>query len=59
MNYIKTDKFDDVEITYPNLNSLEAYKDGEFYSLIELYEKGELVKEDIISIRDIYYDLKS
>ena len=59
LTYIRTDQFDDVEITYPNSNSLEAYKDGKFYSLIELYEDGELVKEDIISIRDIYYELKS
>lgn len=49
--------FDDIVISYPNSKTLLAYKDGVFYSLIELYEANQLSIEDILSIRYIYNHL--
>ena len=55
---IGKDIFDDITIEYGNTNRLKAYKTGEFYRLPELYKTGELTKEDIVKIRDTFYDLE-
>lgn len=55
---IETELFDDEKITYGNSNRLWAYKDEQFYRLPELYQANELTKEDIISIRETFYQLE-
>ena len=56
--WIVNETFDDIKITYSNSNCLRGYKNGDFYYLSELYKNGELSKEDIIKIRDKFYQLK-
>ena len=53
-----TDTFDDITIYYYDTNILRGYKNKKFYKLPQLYEKGELTKEDIISIKEIFYEEK-
>lgn len=55
---IVTESYDDEKITYGNSNRLWAYKDEQFYRLPDLYKSGELSKENIISIRDTFYQLE-
>ena len=45
---------DDIIIYYATTDYLEAWKDGNFYRLNELYNIGELSKEDIVKINEIY-----
>ena len=56
--WIVTEKYDDIIISYGDSNVLRAYKNGDFYRLPELYKKGELSKEDIIKINEIYIEQK-
>ena len=58
LTWIVSETFDDIKITYSNSNRLRGYKNGDFYYLSELYKNGELSKEDIIKIRDKFYQLK-
>lgn len=51
---VKTIYFDEYSITYPNSNILRAWKAGIFYDLKELYELGELSKNDIEEIIEQY-----
>ena len=55
---INTETFDDIAIHYSTSRYLQAWKDGNFYRLKELYEIGELSKEDIIKINEIYTEQK-
>ena len=50
--------FDDITISYDDQNILRGYKNEKFYMLPQLYEKGELTREDIISIKEIFYEEK-
>lgn len=54
---IKTINFGECSITYPNSNILRAWKEGTFYDLKELYELGELSKNDIEKIIEQYNNL--
>lgn len=55
---VYTDTFDDITIYYYDTNILRGYKNKKFYKLPQLYEKGELTREDIISIKEIFYEEK-
>ena len=55
---VGTETYDDIKISYGDSNRLEAYKNGNFTKLPDLYKSGELTKEDIVSIRDTFYQLK-
>ncbi len=48
--WVTTVNFDEYSITYPNSNVLRAWKDGTFYELKELYDSGEISKNDIKEI---------
>ena len=58
LTWIVSEAFDDIKITYSNSNRLRGYKNGDFYNLPELYKKGELTKEDIINIKEVFYEEK-
>ena len=45
----------DLYIVHFDTGSLQAWKKGEFYTLKELYDTGELSRTDIIRIRNRFY----
>ena len=48
--YTEFKYIDDVEFIYCSSNEYSAWKDGEFYSLEELYENNEITKEELSKI---------
>ena len=54
--YIEFKYIDDVEFIYCSSNEYSAWKDGKFYSLEELYENNEIIKEELSKISKSLYE---
>ncbi len=54
LTVVKVETVAGSEFIYGNSNTIQVWKDGNFYSLEEAYQKGFLTKEEIAIIADIH-----